>query len=121
MQLVLNKYIVTKEMICFKAYLRERVFLFVLLGRNESLSNKYEKWFKVNLIIIIIIIIIILKLWFLYYNGIFLRNHYFHLMEIRFSASQRLGKHCYGHVTVSLHVAEHIWLPRGLLLCVLFC
>jgi len=42
------------------------MFVFVLLQlrkvcRNESLSNKYEKWFKVNLIIVIIIIF---KLWF---------------------------------------------------------
>jgi hypothetical protein len=57
----------------------------------------------------------------LYCNGIILRDHYFHFMGIRFSASQRLGKHCYGHVIVILYVTEQIWLPCGLLLCVLSC
>jgi len=53
-----------KEKLCFKEWLRERVFVFALLQfrnicRNESSSNKREKWCKVKLLIVII-----LKLWF---------------------------------------------------------
>ena len=54
----------------------------------------------------------------LYCNWISLRNYYFHFMEIRFSADQRVGKHCYGHVIVIIYVTEQIWLPRNHCCCV---
>jgi hypothetical protein len=68
---------------------------------NESLSNKKENYFKGKSIIIIF------KLSFVYCNGIFLRNPYFHFAEPRGSAEQNLGNtDVHQHITDSSNRAK---------------